>query len=245
MTPEQLARQNIDRQLEDAGWVLQDYKALNLGAARGVAIREFPTDNGPVDYMLFVERKPVGVVEAKPEGTTLSGVSEQTTRYITAKPKNVPAVALPLRFAYETTGTETFFQDSGDPEARSRRVFALHTAATLGEWSRQPGTLRKRLMSMPPLDISGLRACQVEAITNLEESLAASKPRALIQMATGAGKTYTAVSSIHRLIKYAGARRVPRCPVPAEQHEPQVHPPPPRPLSSGNGDDRASRVLIV
>ena len=133
-TPEALARKNIDRLLTAAGWIVQDYKALNFGAGMGVAVREFQTASGPADYVLFVERKAVGVVEAKKEGTTLSGVSEQSARYRASFPDEIPHVELPLPFAYESTGIETRFADVRDPDYRSRRVFAFHRPETLREW---------------------------------------------------------------------------------------------------------------
>ena len=80
--PEERARENIDRLLESAGWKLQDYDDFNLGAGIGIVVREFPLKTGSADYVLFVDRKAIGVIEAKPEGTTLSGVSEQTQKYL-------------------------------------------------------------------------------------------------------------------------------------------------------------------
>lgn len=208
MTPEEEARQEIDRQLEEAGWEVQDYRRLNLGASLGVAVREFPLKTGTADYLLFVDRKAVGAVEAKPEGTTLSGVAEQTSKYLGGLPESIPHVEEPLPFGYESTGVETFFRDIRDPDSRSRRVFTFHRPETLLEWINQGDTLRARLRQLPPLITDGLRDCQIEAIENLEVSFKDSRPRALIQMATGSGKTYTAVSFIYRLIKHAGARRV-------------------------------------
>lgn len=208
MTPEEKARQQIDRMLDTAGWIVQDLRDLNLSAGLGVAVREFPLQSGEADYLLFVDRKAVGVVEAKPEGTTLSGVAEQSTKYLTAVPPNLPHVQEPLPFGYESTGIETFFRDLRDPDPRSRRVFSFHRPETLRDWSAQGITLRARLRYLPPLIPTGLRDCQFEAITNLERSLAEARPRALIQMATGSGKTYTAVSATYRLIKFANAKRV-------------------------------------
>lgn len=210
-TPEALARETIDKKLEAAGWIVQDFKLLNLGAGSGVAVREFQTASGPADYVLFVDRKAVGVVEAKPEGTTLRGVFEQSARYMADFPEEIPHVELPLPFSYESTGTETLFVDLRDPDYRSRRVFSFHRPETLKEWLAQPNTLRGRLREMPvqhPLNKEGLWEAQVEAITGLEQSFAESRPRALIQMATGSGKTFTAVSFIYRLIKFSGAKRV-------------------------------------
>ena len=208
MEPEKLARANIDSMLQAAGWVVQDREELNLGASRGVAVREFPLKSGEADYLLFVDRQAVGVVEAKKEGTTLSGVAEQSDKYLTGLPDNIPHVAEPLPFGYESTGVETNFRDLRDPEPRSRRVFSFHRPETLAEWVQKGNTLRTRLRNMPALLTDGLWKCQTEAIRNLETSLAADRPRALIQMATGSGKTFTAVSFIYRLIKHADAKRV-------------------------------------
>jgi type I restriction enzyme R subunit len=208
MKPEEEARQNIDKLLDMAGWKVQDLKELNLGVSCGVAVREFPLKSGSADYLLFVDRNAVGVVEAKPKGTTLSGVAEQSEAYITGIPKNLPHVQEPLPFAYESTGTETFFRDVRDPDPRSRRVFSFHRPETLGKLLSQKNTLRARLREMPPLMTEGLRDCQSEAIQSLEKSFAEAKPRALIQMASGGGKTYTAVSFVYRLIKFANAQRV-------------------------------------
>ena len=208
MKPEEKARQQIDQQLTNAGWVIQDLADLNLGAALGVAVREFPLNPGFADYLLFVERKVVGVVEAKAVGVTLSGVADQSGAYLTGLPVHIPHVQLPLPFAYESTGVETFFRDERDPEPRSRPLFSFHKPETLQEWLAQPQTLRARLRNLPELNVDGLRDCQVEAIRNLEQSFAQDKPRALIQMATGAGKTFTAVSFVYRLIKFGQAKRV-------------------------------------
>ena len=208
MKPEEKARQNIDRLLTAAGWVIQDREQMNLGESPGVAVREYPMSPGPTDYLLFVERRAVGVIEAKPEGTTLSGVSEQTGKYLTRVPALLPVYRKPLPFGYESTGVETFFRDLRDPDSRSRPVFAFHKPETLLQWIGQQQTLRYHLQTLPLLERQGLRDCQIEAIANLEESFAKDYPRALIQMATGSGKTYTAVSLAYRLIKFGGARRI-------------------------------------
>jgi len=210
-TPEELARINIDRQLTACGWTVQSRVEMNLYAGRGIAVREFPLSTGEADYLLFVDRKAVGVVEAKPEGVTLSGVADQAAKYSVGLPSNIPHVTLPLPFLYESTGVETFFRDERDPEPRSRRVFTFHRPEELADLLIDGNTLRARLRNMPthfPLITTGLWGAQVEAINNLEKSLAENRPRALIQMATGSGKTFTAVSFVYRLIKYAKAKRV-------------------------------------
>jgi type I restriction enzyme R subunit len=214
MKPEEKARQQIDEQLRATGWVVQSREAANLGAARGVAVEEFHLTTGFADYMLFVDRRPIGVIEAKPAGMPLSGVEAQTVKYSEGLPPLLKANAwhTPLPFLYQSTGVETFFTDVRDPEPRSRRVYSFHRPETLAEWAEGRGdpapTLRARLREMPPLITTGLWPAQIEAVRNLEHSFAADRPRALIQMATGSGKTYTAVTFAYRLIKYAKARRV-------------------------------------
>ncbi len=210
-TPEELARINIDRQLTTCGWTVQSRSEMNLYAGRGIAVREFPLSTGEADYLLFVDRKAVGVVEAKPEGVTLSGVADQAAKYSVGLQANIPHVTLPLPFLYESTGVETFFRDERDPEPRSRRAFTFHRPEELADLLIDANTLRARLRNMPtqfPLITTGLWGAQVEAINNLEKSLAENRPRALIQMATGSGKTFTAVSFVYRLIKHAKAKRV-------------------------------------
>ena len=231
MTPEQKARTHIDALLEQAGWAVQDTHSVNLSAARGVAIREFglKPGRGTADYLLYVDQKAAGVVEAKAAGYTLTGVETQSGKYSDGLPDTLPAHRKPLPFLYETTGSETRFTNLLDPEPRSRNVFAFHTPDVLGHWVSSGATmgqavvagvaepsaaysvalnLRQRLTEMPPLDAGALWPVQARAILNLEESLALAKPRALIQMATGSGKTFTACNLVYRLIKHAGANRV-------------------------------------
>lgn len=211
MTPEQEARKTIDSLLRYAGWEVQDRAQMSLfGRSRGVALREAPLKTGFADYLLFVDGKALGVVEAKRVGTTLSGVEDQSGRYAAGvKPPMQAWIAeRPLPFRYESTGVETYFTNILDPEPRSRRVMAFHRPETLASWAGELLTLRGRLRQMPPLLTNGLWEPQIEAIECLEKSLAQDRPRALIQMATGSGKTFTAVNFIYRLIKHANARRV-------------------------------------
>lgn len=206
--PEDRSRAAIDAKLEACGWAIQSRSDLNLGAAPGVAVREFGTTTGPVDYALFVDKIFCGVVEAKADGTTLSGFSEQASDYLGGAPDFLPGGPEKRRFEYVSTGVETIFRDLADPEPRSRRVFAFHRPETLRRWLSEPHTLRARLRSLPPLATDGLRACQIEAIEGLEQSLAHDDPRALIQMTMGAGKTFTACTASYRLLAHSGARRI-------------------------------------
>lgn len=214
--PEQKARDAIDTLLKQAGWVVQSVKTLDLNAGLGQAVREYQTDVGPADYVLFVDHKAVGVIEAKREdlGHKITDVERQTEGYAKAKLKWVNNRE-PLPFLYESTGIITRFTDGRDPKPRSREVFSFHRPETLKEWLSQDASLRERLHRIPPLNPNHvpakelrLRDCQEIAITNLEESFKADRPRALIQMATGAGKTYTAITSMYRLLKYADAKRI-------------------------------------
>lgn len=229
-TPEDKAREKIDEALQKAGWKIQDMKEANLGAGKGVALRNFPlaSGHGFADYLLYVDGRAAGVIEAKKEGATLTGVEVQAGRYSKGLPQELPAHFRPLPFLYQSTGIETRFTNGLDPEPRSRSVFNFHRPDTLASWvplrdeaprdlhgaspsAQGIATLRSRLRGIPkdhPLKPEGLWPAQVTAITNLEKSLAEDRPRALIQMATGSGKTFTAITSIYRLIKFGEAKRV-------------------------------------
>ena len=207
--PEQIARDTIDERLRAAGWQVQDKGAIDFEAGPGIAVREYQTDVGPADYVLFADRRAVGVVEAKPDnwGVRLISVEEQSEGYANAKLKWVTN-AEPLPFLYESTGQITRFTNARDPHPRSREVFTFHRPETLKSWAQAQQSLRAGIARLPTLDPAGLRDCQVTAIENLEGSLRGDRPRALIQMATGSGKTFTAITEIYRLLKHAGARRI-------------------------------------
>jgi type I restriction enzyme, R subunit len=140
----------IDGQLVEAGWMVQSREQMNLGAKLGVAVREFTTASGPVDYALFVGRTSCGVVEAKPEGTTLSGFSDQAARYMGGVPEHLLRREGQVRFEYVASGTEILFRDHADPAPRSRRVFFFHRPETLRRWLADPTTVRGHLQAMPP-----------------------------------------------------------------------------------------------
>jgi type I restriction enzyme R subunit len=207
--PEQIARDNIDRMLAESGWAVQDKNTVNFNASLGVAVKEYPTDSGPADYVLFVDRQPMGVIEAKreEEGFRLTKIEDQSGDYAKAKLKWI-AHSQPMPFIYESTGALTRFRDERDPKPRSRPVFSFHRPATLQDWLSQTKSLRARLLDLPALPTDGLRTCQIKAINKLEQSFQSNRPRALIQMATGSGKTFTAITSVYRLLKFANAKRV-------------------------------------
>jgi len=234
-TPEQRAREVIDKKLAESGWVVQDRQDTNLSAGTGVAIREFPLDedHGHADYLLFVDGKAAGALEAKPEGYTLSNVELQGAKYTAGLPYSISASApvSPLPFVYLSTGAETRFSNGLDPQPRTRTIFQFHRPETLHAWleaetlpqwahdwhpdgapyapdPKRPSSLRSRLQAMPPVLRGTLYDNQFRAVVNLEKSLREDRPRSLIQMATGSGKTIMAITSIYRLIKYAGASRI-------------------------------------
>ena len=240
-TPEHQARERIDALLEQSGWVIQDTAQINVGAGTGVAVREFSVDlkdrfKGYADYLLYVDQKPVGVLEAKRADTSPQNAELQAKDYTNGLAKNIDAPINPLPFCYLSNGAVHLFSNGLDPLPRTRRVFQFHRPETLAEWINadslakwtaawagdpaaerplgpglygdRPSTLRSRIQALPPVEIPNLWQNKVEAIRKLEESLRADKPRALIQMATGSGKTLLAVTAIYRLIKFGGARRV-------------------------------------
>jgi type I restriction enzyme R subunit len=199
--PEQIARDNIDKQLIACGWVIQSKSKINLNEGIGVAIREYQTDVGPADYVLFVDGKPVGIIEAKreEEGHKLTVHEDQAEDYATAKLKYLNNEKLP--FVYLSTGEVTALTDFRDPKPRGRNVFTFHRPETIRGWLKKTKSLRTALLDLKNLPEEGLRDCQINAITNLENSFKLNKPRALIQMATGSGKTFTAITSVYRLLK--------------------------------------------
>ncbi len=207
--PEQRARREIDANLEAAGWLVQDRENLELDRARGIAVREFPMKAGFgfADYLLYLDKKAIGAVEAKADGT-LSGVEAQSAKYAAGLPDKLPAHVRPLPFLFESNGSKTYFTNGLDPVPRSRPVFNFQRPETFAEWITQPAPLRARLRDLPEIDASRLWTVQKRAIGNLERSLANADPRALIQMATGSGKTFTAVNLAYRLIKFGGAKRI-------------------------------------
>jgi len=221
LAAEQRARVLIDRQLTAAGWVVQDRKDLNLFAAQGIAVREttMAKGHGRADYLLYVDQQAVGVIEAKPQGTTLSGVEWQSAMYADGLPAEIRLKALTvagrLPFVFEASGSETHFTFGHDPEPRARRIFAFPRPTTLARNLRnaqadsERPTWRAKVQALPPLDTSGLRPAQITAIEGIERSLREQRfDRSLVQMATGAGKTYTAVTSSYRLLKHGGFGRV-------------------------------------
>lgn len=226
MTPDRLAAEErarvlIDRQLADAGWHVQSSKGLNLFAGPGVAVREavMAPGHGRADYLLYVDHRVVGVIEAKPVGTTLAGVEWQSAVYAEGLRPEVRLRSLThegrLPFVLEASGTETWFTNGFDPDPRARRLFAFPRPETLAQAVRDAEadpdapTWRAKVRALPTLDTTALRPAQIDAVSGIERALAEQRfDRSLVQMATGAGKTYTAVTECYRLLAFGGFRRV-------------------------------------
>ena len=206
--PEQIARDKIDLMLKEAGWIVQSKNEVDLGAGRGVALREYQAETKFADYVLFVDKKPVGVIEAKKEdeGHKLTIAEDQAKEYSLAKLKYLDNDPLP--FVFESTGTITRFRDTRDPKPRGRTIFWFYKPETLADWLLKDKSLRSRLSDIPVLNETGLRPAQIKAIKNLEQSFKKNRPKALIQMATGAGKTFTAATFVYRLLEHAKAKRI-------------------------------------
>lgn len=206
--PEQKARDKIDKMLIEAGWIVQSKKDVDLGAGKGVALREYQAETKFADYVLFVDKKPVGIIEAKKEdeGHKLTVAEDQAVEYAKSKLKYLDNDPLP--FVFESTGTITRFRDLRDPKPRGRNIFWFFRPETLADWLQTEKSLRSRLLDIPALNEAGLRPAQIKAINNLEQSFKKNRPKALIQMATGAGKTFTAATFVYRLLEHAKAKRI-------------------------------------
>jgi type I restriction enzyme R subunit len=206
MTPEEKARQKIDQWFTDAGWEVinrDDYEPT----CTAVAIREgLLKGNLEADYFLFINGKAVGVLEAKREETDAfsSIVCEQAALYARSVPNIYQTYQKPLPFIFTSNGKELYFCDFREQDHYFKQIMTIPT----------PHELVKKLgindyfAGLPTLRKKGLRDCQYEAITELEKSFRAGQNRALMVLATGAGKTYTACLATYRMLSYTPMRRV-------------------------------------
>ena len=220
LNPEEQARVLIDAQLVAAGWVVQDREAIDLVNHVGVAVREVIMEKwaGRADYVLYLNRKMVGVIEAKPQGTTLMAVQWQSHRYskglTETQAKSAVLIDSELPFIYEASGSETNFTNVYDPEPRARHIFNFQKPETLARIIRESenqkqATWRGRVQSLPDTEGYDLRPASRRAVIAIEKSLKDNQhSRSLVQMATGAGKTRMAVTESYRLLKHGGFNRV-------------------------------------
>ena len=206
MTPEELARQKIDRMFSDAGWAVVDRDHFSPEDS-AVAVEEgLMNGNLEADYLLFINGKAVGVLEAKREevDVTSSVVCEQAEHYTRSVPSWVPTWQNPLPLAYVSNGKELYCRDLRDPDSRYELVKGIHTPKQI---TRMLG-ITDFYAGLPTLKKHGLRTCQYEAITELEKSFRSGQDRALMVLATGAGKTYTACLTTYRMLNYTPMKRV-------------------------------------
>ena len=221
LLPEEQARVLIDEQLTQAGWHVCDRQDIDLVNQYGNAVREviMETGHGRADYLLYVDKRVVGVIEAKPIGTALSGVEWQSAMYAAGLPEAYRETAVlkddRLPFIFEASGTETQYKNGFDPDPRARKIFNFPQPETLARITRDAEanpdapTWRARVHNMPPYDDYDLRPASKIAVGAIENSLAAQNhSRSFVQMATGAGKTRMAVTESYRLIRYGGFNRV-------------------------------------
>lgn len=203
MTPEEKARELIDRMFTDAGWkvVSREEYSPNLSAA---AIKEGILKGGKeADYLLFINGKAVGVLEAKKASidVTSDKVISQAEGYTHRLTKYYQYFANPLPIVYVSNGKVTYFREK---DGSYILVGCIHTPKKI---CRILG-IEDEFAGLPTLKKKGLRDCQFEAITELERSFRAGQNRAYMVLATGAGKTYTACMASYRFLSYTPMRRV-------------------------------------
>lgn len=206
MTPEEKARVKIDRWFEDAGWGVTD-RDHYTPASTAVAIREGLLENNlEADYFLFINGKAVGVLEAKRKEVDITAdyVAEQAELYTRAVPCCYQTYSNPLPLVYLSNGESVLFKNQGKEDSVYDKINRIHSPK---EIVKMLG-IEDLFAGLPVVKKRGLRDCQFEAITELEKSFRTGQNRALMVLATGAGKTYTAVTAAYRFLNYAKMRRV-------------------------------------
>ena len=206
MTPEEKARQKIDLWFAEAGWKVinrEDYEPT----CTAVAIREgLLKGNLEADYFLFINGKAVGVLEAKRED--IDALSDKVCAQAALYAKSVPHIYQtyqnPLPFIFTSNGKDLYFCDFRKQEQSFKQIMAIPTPYDL---VKQLG-ISDYFAGLPTLQKKGLRDCQYEAVTELEKSFRSGQNRALMVLATGAGKTYTACLAAYRLLSYTPMRRI-------------------------------------
>lgn len=206
MTPEERARIRIDQWFEDAGWEVTD-RDHYTPSSTAVAIREGLLEgNLEADYFLFINGKAVGVLEAKRKEVDIasSHVAEQAEHYTRSVPHCYQTIANPLPLVYLSNGESVLFRNQNVDDSPYDEINRIHSPK---EIVKMLG-IEDRFAGLPTLKKRGLRDCQYEAISELEKSFRTGQNRALMVLATGAGKTYTAVTATYRFLNYARMRRV-------------------------------------
>ncbi|MBN1151170.1 DEAD/DEAH box helicase family protein [candidate division WOR-3 bacterium] len=202
----------IDKKLKSLNppWVIIPYSdKFDTKSLTHHAVEEYPTENGPADYALFVERKLLGIIEAKKVSLDPQNVLEQAKRYSSGCPKTLGSWGkFRVPFLYSSNGEQIFFADVREEEYYSREIADFHTPDALRDMFSKDLESSRNWLKSTPNNIDGLRPYQKEAIKAFEEALLKNKRHMMLAMATGTGKTYTAVSLIYRLLKSRYARRI-------------------------------------
>ena len=206
MTPEEKARKKIDQWFNEAGWRVVDREEYEPTMS-AVAVREgLLKGNLEADYFLFINGKAVGVLEAKREEIDVSSdkVSSQVVTYARSVPDCYQTWRKPLPMLYKSNGRVVLFEDYRKTNTEWEELNHIHTpreiVCMLG--------IDDPFAGLPVLRKNGLRNCQFEAITELEKSFRGGQKRALMVLATGAGKTYTACLAAYRMLSFTPMRRI-------------------------------------
>ena len=205
LLPEERARKKIDALLKRAGWQVVSREEYSPGMS-AVAVEEgLLKGNLEADYLLFLEGKAIGVLEAKKESTVLSDVvANQAENYTRQLLPMYQYWEKPLPFIYLSNGKELLFRNLKEPGGKYQKLDAMHSPKKMAELAG----IKSYFIGLPALERKGLRDCQYEAVSNLEASFRNGQQRALIVLATGAGKTFTACLAAYRFLTYTPARRV-------------------------------------
>ena len=205
MAPEEKARLIIDKKLADAGWQVVDRNDYSPSVS-AVAVREaLLKGNLEADYLLFLNGKAIGVIEAKKEDTELSEVvAEQAEKYARKLFNWYPCWQNPLPLVYLSNGKGLLFRDIRNIQSEYQPLQQMHTPREIAKTAG----IRNEFAGLPYLSPRGLRKCQFEAVTKLENSFARGEKRALMVLATGAGKTFTACMASYRLLSYTPTKRI-------------------------------------
>ena len=205
MLPEEQARVYIDQMFADAGWDIVNRDEFT-GTHSAIAVREaLLKGNLEADYLLFLDGKAIGVLEAKAEHLRLDSiVAEQAEHYTRSLPSWCPSWYKQMPFSYLSNGRELLFKNLRNGDESYTSISQIHTPKELAIMAN----VDSYYAGLPKLSPVGLRSCQFEAITNLEASFRSGHNRALMVLATGAGKTFTACMAAYRFLSYTPARRI-------------------------------------
>ncbi len=209
-TEKQTLKERIDKRLVECGWQIVSYsRDTPLVTYSHHAVREYPTDSGPVDYALFFEGKIIGVIEAKRLSTGPQNVLIQAQRYargISQSNFNFDGFRVP--FIYSTNGEIFWFQDIRERNSYSRKTSKFHTPEALNEMLKKDFQAYRKWFELHPNEHDRIRPYQIKATKAIEEAITRGKRKIFIAKATGTGKTFTMVSQIHRLMKSGLAMRI-------------------------------------